>query len=132
MFQVTNTTNPDLIHSELLEIQQFLEESYPSDNPAACIDRLQKLGEYMARSGKIKADAEYYYNGVIDSEIMTALKDLLNEKITPTTLNKLVEAKARHYKHLVTFADRVNRSCTHQCENLRTIISFTKQQMNIR
>lgn len=132
MFQVTNTTSPNLIHSELLEIQEFLEASYPSDNPAACIDRLQELDVKIARSGKLLADAEYHYNQVVGSSIITALKDAMSEKISTSTLNKYVEAQAKDYRHLVTFADRVNRSATHAADHLRTIISFTKQQMNIR
>lgn len=132
MFTATNITPAEQIHAELLEMQSFLELPYNSDNPSACMERLVKLGEYMARSGKLKADSEYHYNSIVSSEIMTTLKDALSEKMTPTTLNKFIEAKAKDSKHLVTFSDRVNRSCTHHCENLRTIISFTKQQMNLR
>lgn len=131
MFTATNITKPDQIETELFEIQAFLEQSYPSDNPASCIDRLQELDVKIARSGKLLADAEYRYNEIVNSSIINALKDAMSEKMSTSTLNKYVESMAKDYKQLVTFADRVNRSATHAADHLRTIISFTKQQMRI-
>lgn len=131
MYTATKITHTDQIEEELLDIQAFLELPYASDNPAACLDRLNTLSQHIARSGKIKADAEWHYHNVVSSEIMNALRDALTDKMTPSTLNKFIDAKAKDFKHLVTFADRVNRSSTHSAENLRTIISFLKSQMQL-
>ena len=131
MFKATNITKPDQIETELFEIQSFLEQSYPSDNHAACIDRLQELDVKIARSGKLLADAEYRYNEIVGSSIINALKDAMSEKMSTSTLNKYVESMAKDYKQLVTFADRVNRSATHNAQHLTTIISFAKQQMKL-
>lgn len=131
MFTASNITTVNQLHDELLDMQSFLEESYLSDSPSACIDRLQAMDVKIARSGKLLADAEYHYNAVVNSAILNTLKDAMSEKMSTSTLNKYIESVAKDYRHLVTFADRVNRSATHSADHLRTIISFTKQQMRV-
>lgn len=128
MYTPSNLTNPDSIHKELEEIQLFLESSYAADVPAQVQARFDSLAVYMARSGKLKSDAEYHYNELVESSIMSALKKGYEEKLSPSTINKFVEAAARSYKFLLTWSDRVNRSCTHQLDSLRTIMSNIRSE----
>ncbi len=130
MYTPPNLTPTDKIQSELEGIQSFLEANYSSDVPAAVQQRFDDLAIYMARSGKLKADAEFHYNNLVESSIMDLLKKSYDEKLSPSTLNKLVEAAARNYKFLVTWADRANRSCTHQYDGMRTIISSLRAEFN--
>lgn len=123
MYIPSNITPPDSIHKELEDIQAFLEADYSADIPNHVQMRFDSLAVYMARSGKLKADAEYYYNSLVESAIMDALKRGYEDKLSASTINKFVEAAARNYKLLLTWADRVNRSCTHQHEGLRTVMS---------
>lgn len=128
MYTPHNLTDPTAIHKELETIQSFLEANYTSDNPAAVQQRFEDLAIYMARSGKIKSDAEYHYNSLVESSIMEALKKGYEEKLSASTINKFVESAARSYKFLLTWADRTNRSCTHQLEAMRTIISSLRAE----
>lgn len=128
MYTPSNLTNPDLIHKELEEIQAFLESQYAADLSDQVQARFDSLGAYMARSGKIKADAEWHYNQLLESSIMDCLKKGYEEKLSASTINKFVEAAARNYKFLLTWADRVNRTCTHQLEGLRSVMSTLRSE----
>ena len=129
MYQPSNITEQTAIHKELETMQAFLEAQYSSDIPAAVMDRFNDLAIYMARSGKLKADAEWHYNSLVESALMTALKRAHQQTMSASTLNKYIESLARDAKYLVTWADRVNRSCTHQHDGLRSIISSLRAEM---
>lgn len=128
MYTPSNITPPDAIHKELEDIQLFLEASYAADLTNEVQARFDSLGIYMARSGKIKADAEWHYNSLLESSIMECLKKGYEEKLSASTINKFVEAAARNYKFLFTWADRVNRSCTHMQEGLRSVMSTLRSE----
>jgi hypothetical protein len=128
MYTPTNITPPDAIHSELEQIQAFLEAEYSADVPGQVQDRFDSLASYMARSGKIKADAEWHYNSLVESSIMEMLKKGYEERLSASTVNKFVEAAARNYKFLFTWADRVNRTCTHQHEGMRSVMSTLRSE----
>lgn len=129
MFKATNIASVEDIHKHLTEIQAYIEAHYEADNPQQVTDRGVNLEAYMALSGKLLADAEYHYNDVVGSTIMATLKDALASKLSTTTLNKKIEAAAKDYKYLVTWCERVNKSCTHSLDMTRTLLSKLKQEM---
>lgn len=128
MYAPSNISAPESIHDELNEIQAYLESDYAADLPDQVQDRFDTLAGYMARSGKLKADAEWHYNSLLESSIMDALKKGYEEKLSASTMNKFVEAAARNYKFLFTWADRVNRSATHQHEGMRSVMSTLRSE----
>lgn len=128
MYTPSNITEQQSIHKELQEMQDFLEASYSADLPEEVQSRFDSLAAYMARSGKLRADAEYHYNELLESSIMGALKKGYEEKLSASTINKYVEAVARNDKYLFSWADRVNRSCTHQHEGLRSVMSTLRSE----
>jgi hypothetical protein len=128
MYTPSNLTSPELIHKELEEIQAFLEAQYAADLQDEVQKRFDSLGAYMARSGKLKADAEWHYNSLVESSIMAALKKGYEERLSASTVNKFVESAARNYKFLVTWSDRVNRSATHQLECMRSVMSTLRSE----
>jgi hypothetical protein len=128
MYTPSNITLSENIHKELEEMQMFLEASYAADLPEQVQKRFDSLGIYMARSGKIKADAEWHYNSLVESSIMSALKNAYETKLSASTINKFVESAARDSKFLLTWADRVNRTCTHMHEGLRSVMSTLRSE----
>lgn len=128
MYTPSNITNPDAIHKELEEMQAFLEADYAADLPDQVQSRFDSLGAYMARSGKLRADAEYHYNSLLESSIIKALKTANDEKMSTSTVNKYIESLVRDSKYLFSWADRVNRSCTHQHEGLRSVMSTLRSE----
>lgn len=129
MFTASNITPPDNIFKELTDIQAFLDSRYASDVPAACTDRLDNIQEYMSRSGKLVADAEWHYNTLLNGTIIEALKMASKDKMSTSTVNKYIESSCRDYKYLMTWSERVNKCATHLAEQMRTVISNHKAQM---
>ena len=130
MFSSSFITPIEKIEAELADIQSYLELPSPNDNPAALTKRLDILSQHMARTAKLKSDAEYHYNSVLSSSIIEALKT--TSKLSPSTLNKYIESLCKDYKQILTWSERANRTATHQCENMRTLISYAKSEMNLR
>lgn len=129
MFKASFITPLEKIQEELAEMQSFLEQPV-TESATDLTTRLEVLMQHMARSGKLKSDAEYHYNGVMSSSIIDALKTAVN--LTPSTLNKYVDSLCKDYKQMVVWSDRVNRSCTHQIDATRTLISYAKSEMSFR
>ncbi|HRH83616.1 MAG TPA: hypothetical protein PK210_05200 [Bacteroidia bacterium] len=120
----------DHIATRLQEIQNVLEAEYDGDEGNVLMDRLTKISTYMAESGKLKADAEYHYNSKLSSEIMRAFKDLIPEYTSATVQNAWVKSLAKDELQLLTLAERVNRSATHQIDCMRTQLSYIKGLIN--
>lgn len=133
MLLVTNVQAPELLLKECSEIQSYIEAQYPADNPAACAQRGTDLEAYMARSGKMLADAKYWQDQFTHSAISDTLKEaLMQQKLWSTTIiNKKIEALTKDYNYLVNWCDRINRSCTHQLDFMRTMISKHKAEIQV-
>lgn len=120
------------IENRLNELQQFLEAQYDSEEGHLIMDRLGIASAYMAESGKLKADADWHYMAALNSEIMEAIKTIMKEVyLSSTAQNQLVKSLAKNEFRLVTYADRVNRSLTHQIDAMRTQLSYLKEQMKL-
>lgn len=128
MFKATNIASADNIYKHCTEIQSFIEAHYEADNPNSVIDRAKSLEGYMALSGKLLADAKYHYNDVLNSIFIQAVKDGNAQKMSTSTMNKYIDSLVKDYQYLVDWADRINRTCTHELEFSRTIISKLKEE----
>lgn len=118
------------IKFELQALQDFLEIQFQSDNPTAVEIRNNELAVYMARSGKLLADAKYHKNERLASQIFDQLRKLV--QLPATTANKYVEALVKEENYLVDWAERLNRTCTHQLDWGRSIISKAKEEMRFQ
>lgn len=123
----------DLLLKECEAIQSFLEADYPVDNPAACEAKGRDLEVYMARSGKMLADAKYWQDQFVNSAIMETIKEALSQQKfwSISLINKKVDALAADYNYLVTWCERINRTCCHQLDFTRTLISKHKAEMQM-
>ena len=116
------------IKFELEAIQQFLEISI-SEDMAEVEQRGNELVVYMARSGKLLADAKYHRDEKLNSAIVEELKKIL--QLAPSTANKYIDALTKEENYLVSWSERVNRTCTHQIDWCRTLISKAKEEMRV-
>lgn len=119
-------TPKDKIKIELEEIQNFLELTQSEDVNEA-VYRGNELAVYMARSGKLLADAKIHKDEKLNSEVMREIKSLLS--LPASTSNKYIDTLTREENHLVNWADRLNAACSRQLEWCRTIISKGKAEM---
>lgn len=112
-------------------MQDYLEITH-SDDPGEMSARLSDLSVYMARSGKLLADAKELLRRKKRSEITDMVLKIAKEScLAAKAQNALVESIAIDEGYLVDWLDRINRSCVHQSENLRTQISLSKQLLDL-
>ena len=120
-------TSMSQITVELQDIQNFIEETM-SDDPNEAVLRGNDLSVYMARTGKLLADAKFHRDKKLRSEIVSQIKEMV--KLPPSVATKFTDTLVERESYLMNWADRSNRSCTHQLEWCRTIISKAKAEMN--
>lgn len=120
-------TSMSQITVELQDIQNFIEETM-SEDPNEAVLRGNDLSVYMARTGKLLADAKYHRDKKLRSEIVSQIKEMV--KLPPSVATKFTDTLVERESYLMNWADRSNRSCTHQLEWCRTIISKAKAEMN--
>ena len=124
----TLITKIEDIKFELEAIQQFLEISI-SEDMNDVEQRGNELTVYMARSGKLLADAKYHRDEKLKSAIVEELKKIL--QLAPSTANKYIDALTKEENYLVSWSERVNRTCTHQIDWCITLISKAKEEMRV-
>ena len=124
-------TSKEQIYKELTDIDSFLNITM-SENPEEAIQRGNDLNVYMARTGKLLADAKYWLNQAMNSETMKTLAETAkNAKATATATNALVNSLCREERYLVDWCERCNRTATHQLSWCVTVISKAKEEMKM-
>ena len=114
---------------EIEEMQSFLEIT-ASDNPKELIDRLTDINVYLARSGKLLADAKAYQDQVTANVYASHMEFI--SRVPATVAMKFVAAQSVTANQIVTWLDRINRTLVHAGDNIRTQISFAKQDMALQ
>lgn len=117
------------ILKEIEDMQKFLEVT-TSDDPRELVQRLTDINVYMARSGKLLADAKAYQDQVT-ANVYARNTDFIS-RVPATVAIKFVSAQCVTANHLVNWLDRINRSLVHAGDNIRTQISFAKQDLALQ
>lgn len=120
----------DKLIKESEEIQAFLEITM-SDESVEVINRACDLAAYMARTGKMLADAKKLYNGRKKEEILETIAYISDCKLSGKVQNALVDSICQEEKYLVDWIDRLNATCTHQLDFCRSIISKNKEELRL-
>lgn len=122
-------TTYDKLLKETKEIQDYLEITC-SDNPEEVIERIKTINVYQARTGYMLAEAKKLYRRMRSSEISRIVIDIAKQGFLSASAQKaLVESIAEDEAYLVDWIDRLNAACSHQQDALRSILSYTKEQM---
>ena len=120
-------TSVENIKSELQEIQNFLEITMSEDANETVL-RGNDLAVYMARTGKLVADSKIHKEQKLRSDMIQEYKKLL--ELPASVAVKYTDTLVENETYLLTWATRLNASCTHQLDWCRTIISKAKAEMN--
>lgn len=114
---------------EAQAMQSYLEINVGGGDINELMERLDTLGVYYARSGAMHAEVV----GLIDSAIAKAMGDNMEliSKLPASLVQKYIKGATAELNGLERWVDRINASCSKQCDNLRTIISFEKSRANI-
>jgi len=113
---------------EAAGIQTFMEEP-PTEIAEVLVERLAYANVYIARTGKLLADAKRMLNDRM-VEVYEEKGDSLM-KVGSTLAQKIMLAYCKDESFLVDWYDRLNRGLVHSADNLRTLISFAKENMRV-
>ena len=117
------------IIEELDEIQQFLESVPEGDDPSVLIERLTMLNAYMARTGFLMAEAKADQDAAIAGVVAEHSKQIL--QMPATGSQKFINALCKDENYYATLIERIHRTCVHQGDNIRTQISFAKEDLSL-
>jgi uncharacterized protein YoaH (UPF0181 family) len=117
---------------EAQEIQNFLDITVSSD-PAELVNRISTLMTYMSRSGEMLAKAKKELRAKKTTEInKTIIKIAKEQCLSATVQNALLDSICEEESFMVDWLERINRSCTHQIDGLRSLLSYEKEQMRFQ
>ena len=107
--------------------------SFPSgEEVEEAVVRGNDLAVYIARTGKLLADAKYHLNEKKKSEVFDTLRETASRaKATSKAVNAIIDSLCKEEQYLVDWCERLNRAATHQLEWCRTVISKAKAEMTL-
>jgi hypothetical protein len=121
----------DELKRETATIQAYL-DIVCSNSPEEISDRISQLMSYMARSGEMLAQAKRLLRSrksvEIRNTIMTVAK---TERLSASVQNALLDSVCEQEAFLAEWLERVNKSCTHQIEGLRSLLSYEKEGLRL-
>ena len=124
-------TPSDQLLNELTNIDSFLNITC-SEQIEEIVARGNDLAVYISRSGKLLADAKHHLNAKLKSEVFETLKDTAKQAgATSKAVNKIIDSLCADDQYLVDWADRINRTATHQLDWARSLVSKAKAEMSI-
>lgn len=117
---------------EAQRIQDYLEITCSSD-PNEMVSRISDLSVYMARTSQMLADAKKDVSIIKKSAIAKEIIELLTHNIalSATTQKAIIDGIGIEEQHLVDWIERLNRTCTHQIDAVRSMLSFEKENLRI-
>lgn len=119
------------ITEELQQMQSYLEINC-SNSPEEIEERISTLNVYMARSGQMLADAKKLLRSKKTEQISQTIIKIAKEScLSATVQNALLDSICENESYLVDWTERVNRSCTHQIDSLRSLLSFEKEELRM-
>lgn len=126
-----NITPPAQIADELQEINDYLNIT-SSEQIEEVVNRGNDLAVYIARSGKLLADAKYHLNEKLKDEVFETLRETGKQAgATATAVNAIVRSLCKEEQYLVDWCDRMNRGATHQLDWCRSLLSKAKEEMRL-
>jgi len=131
MYKPDNITPPENLITEVEEMEEYLQDGYNVDSGYECSERAAQLAVMMARSGKMMADAKYHLDEITKSEIMKLLQQQLQNYLSTSTINKMIDVCCKDYNFLVNRITEANKGIKYQLELMRTFISQAKEQRKI-
>jgi hypothetical protein len=114
---------------EAQKIQDYLDITVSTD-PAEIVSRIGTLMAYMSRSGEMLAKAKRDLRAKKTTEISKTILSIAKEQcLSASVQNALLDSICGDEAYMVDWLERINRSCTHQLDSLRSLLSYEKEQM---
>lgn len=121
----------DEMKKEAAAIQAYL-DIVCSNNPEELTERISQLMAYMSRSGEMLAQAKRLLRSRKSEEIRNTIVAVARaERLSASVQNSLLDSICEQEAFLADWLDRVNKSCTHQIEGLRSLLSYEKEGLRL-
>lgn len=116
------------IKIECMSMQKFLEVE-TSNDPNELYERISQLNVYLARSGKLLAEVKL----VLDNATNYYFTQCQNELtvLSASMQKRYIESKTADINYYVNWLDRINRGIVHSGDNIRTQMSFLKEELRL-
>lgn len=88
-------------------------------------NKLIKLTQLTGLAAEAKANAQK----VLSMRELEVLREYRDSKVSPSILNKTINAECAEEGALLVYADRINSAISHSIEGIRTVISLYKTEM---
>lgn len=112
-------------------IQSYLEIEC-SGNPEEIINRINAISVYMARSGEMLAQAKRLLKIKQRGDIQDIIMTIAKEGFLCASLQKvLLDSYCEDEAFLVDLLDRINATCKHQIDALRSLLSYEKESLRM-
>ena len=116
------------IYTEQLQVvQDFLNEEVDNHDTDLMVDRLSKMNTYLAMLPELYARLVELQQIDQQDAYQRNLEWIF--KAPATVANRYMESQTIDANKLVNWCERLNRAIVHISENMRTQISYAKQQM---
>ena len=113
------------------EIQAYLDITV-SNNPVEMSERISTLMSYMARSGEMLAEAKKILRAKKTEQIQQTIIAIAKQAcLSAKVQNALLDSICQDESFLVDWLDRINRSCTHQIDGLRSLLSYEREHLRL-
>lgn len=124
------TPKEDILR-ELEEMDAYLNVS-TTDDAAEVAEYGNRVAVYVARAGRLLADARHHLNRRMKEDTFDALRKTAKQGgATAKAINAIVDSLCAEERYLVDFAERTTRTATHRLDWCRTMISMAKEQMRL-
>jgi hypothetical protein len=122
--KATMTVDGEKLAEEMDKLYESIKA--PLDRtPQGLLAELDFRCQWLARSAEIQADAELIFN----KKKGEVAETFLGAEESFNTIKIMIEARCGLEKRLLTLAERLNRTLTHQIEAIRSLVSYEKQGM---
>lgn len=103
-----------------------------SNNPQEIQERISDIMVFMARTGEMLANAKKMLRRKKTSEISNTIIAIAKENcLSAKVQNAMLDSIAEDEAFLVDRLDRLNSSCVHQLDALRTLLSYEKEALRL-
>ena len=112
-------------------IQSYLEIEC-SGATEEIINRINAISVYMARSGEMLAQAKRLLRARKSKEIQETILSIAKENCLSASIqNALLDSICEEESFFVDLLDRINATCKHQNDALRSLLSFEKESLRM-
>lgn len=125
---MTNKDKIEALTKEAAVVQSFMEQP-PTDVADVLAERLAQCNVYIASTGRMLAEAK----ALLDDATVVVFESIGGklEKLGAQMAGKVMQAYCSEQSFLVNWIERENRALVHTADNLRTLISYAKENMRM-